>query len=147
MKPLSSRNMKHAKLYRWIIEDIKDRYGIKIIHRKLKDSFGTYDTDKKIIVVDSEIRDTVFGMWVMFHECQHVIDYREGLYTDFYNRVLYGEIEGLNVKKIVWEAEWHCCSVAIRNLKKLGIDNHNQFCNKNWVKKVVLPIWVSYYSE
>jgi hypothetical protein len=147
MRTVTLRKSKYAKLYDWVLDDIKDRYAISVIHRKLRDGFGCYDVEKRVITVDSEIAGTVFGLFFLHHELCHFLDETNGRYTDFYQRILRGDTKGMNIEKIVWAAEWHCCSEAIKALKRLGVESNNQFCDKNWVQKYMLPIWVSYYTK
>jgi hypothetical protein len=146
MKMVALRKSKYAKLYRWVIEDVKDRYEIKVRHRKLATSFGQYDFKNRTVIIDKEIAGTVFGIFSLLHECQHVIDCAKGLYPDFYEKVLYGETDGIDLEKVVWEAEWNCCIKALQHLRRLGIDSYNQFCDKKWVKSYILPVWISYYT-
>jgi len=145
MKMVALRKSKYAKLYRWVIEDLKERYEIRVRHRKLETSFGHYDFENRIITIDREIAGTVFGIFSLLHECQHLIDYSKGLYPEFYEKVLHGETEGINLGKVVWEAEWHCCIMALKHLRRLGVEINNQFCDREYLKKYILPIWVSYY--
>jgi len=139
------RKSKYAKLYRWVVEDLKERYEIRVRHRKLETSFGYYDFETRIITIDKEIAGTIFGIWTIYHELIHYIDELKGRYPDFYQKILYGETQGLDVEKIVWQVEWHCCIEAKKYLERLGIEIHNQFCDQEYLKKVILPVWVSYY--
>jgi hypothetical protein len=145
MRTMALRKSKYAKLYKWVIEDIRERYEIRVRHKKLETAFGHYDFEDKIITVDREIAGTVFGLWVIFHELIHYIDELKGRYPNFYKKILYGKTKGLDVEKIVWQVEWHCCAEAKKYLERLGIEIHNQFCDREYLKKYILPVWVSYY--
>lgn len=147
MRTVVLKKSKYSKLYEWVLDDIKDRYSISVIHRKLSDAFGCNDTDKRLITIDSEIAGTVFGLFTVYHELYHTLHQIDGKYSEFYERILYGDIEGLDVEKIVWKVEWECCFNSLKQLRRLGIEIHNQFCDKHYLKRVILPIWVSYYSK
>ena len=135
---LKNNKGKYITLYKDLIKKIKKKYNIKVYHRYMATSEGTYDEDKKIITISSERAGTKIGLIILYHELRHYLDCIYKRHRKFY----FGKPD----IKLVWRVEWDCCRAGIIKLNKLGIRTNNiKICNRRWVKKYLLPVWSEYY--
>jgi hypothetical protein len=134
------------RLYAQIVDEIRSK-GLRVIHRRLKRYYGVFYNHKNTIVIDSAIRGKLIGCITLYHEFNHALDFRHNRHKKFYH-VHMSQLNMPNSKKreLIWKVEWGCYHYAFTRLKKYGIKKRDHvYLKKCWVKKNILPIWVSLY--
>ena len=74
----------YTEIYNQIVHFVRCN-GAKIRHKKLTHNFGLTDSDTGRITVDSGIRNTHKGCFVLLHEYIHFLQLKQPKYKSFFN--------------------------------------------------------------
>lgn len=106
--------------YNRILSDIKSQ-GYRVIHRKLdSETAGLYDPDSDCITINTRVRWTLEGCFVLCHEFQHGLQRRYNEYPEFF------KLDGTQpyskrLMRIVIAAECGASRKAVKVLKTYGL--------------------------
>lgn len=106
------------KLYNELIEICKEA-GVPVRHRKKGDD-GGYFPDERRIYINSNLRETMEGLYVLVHEMGHAIDHAGGRHVKFFEfagKIRFNRVNWLMIRR----AEISASSQGIKILKQSGI--------------------------
>jgi|GEM_PF-3742994 len=93
--------------------------GVSVRHQK-KDDDGCYLPDERKIYIDSDLRGTMEGLYILVHEIGHAIDHARGDHVQFFlfaGKLHFDRANWLMVRR----AEISASRQGIKLLKRLGI--------------------------
>jgi hypothetical protein len=136
-------SLRRTKKYDVIVDYLRAR-GMKVRHRPMVLTDGLYDPETEIITVASQLKGTILGCYVAYHEYGHHLQKKQKIFGKFMRG--YGRYNKKDMDEVIL-AERHASTFSKRMLRGMGIKfNPPDLDDKNlpeflefWKKHYFLP--------
>ena len=138
-------NRRYHNLYWGLHKELKSN-GIKIYHsnRMRAGHMGLSFIESDEIIMNSDLAGTFLGLIILLHEYRHNEQYKNGLFSDYFNSSNFTSNGQCKLdKEIVFQAEWDCYSYAQRRLKQMGVFKRSKLFNKEEIQKTVEEMYLA----